>query len=69
MIFGFVAFLGILEEHLPIGKGSTDWEETCKVIKEVDFGGPLCLEVYSDEVKVAGMNMLRDYLTLQPSQG
>jgi sugar phosphate isomerase/epimerase len=58
-----------VDEHLPLGKGSINWEETCKVIKEVDYSGPLCLEVYSDEAKVAGMKLLREYLTQNSGQG
>jgi sugar phosphate isomerase/epimerase len=50
------------DEHLPIGKGSTNWQETCSVIKEVEFDGPLCLEVNSDDAKIDGMKILRDYL-------
>lgn len=56
------AGLGV-DEHLPLGKGSVDWKETCRVIRETEYSGPLCLEVYSDEAKVAGTNILRDYLT------
>jgi sugar phosphate isomerase/epimerase len=58
-----------VDEHLPLGKGSVNWEETCKVIKEVDYNGPLCLEVYSDEAKVAGMKLLGEYLTQNSGQG
>jgi sugar phosphate isomerase/epimerase len=57
------AGLGV-DEHLPVGKGSINWEETCKVIKEVEFGGPLCLEVNSNDAKLDGMKTLRDYLAL-----
>jgi sugar phosphate isomerase/epimerase len=59
------AGLGV-DEHLPLGKGSTNWEETCKAIKEVEFGGPLCLEVYSDDAKLDGMRILRGYLAGTP---
>ncbi len=57
-----------IDEHLPLGKGKINWEETCMVIKEVNYSGPLCLEVYSDEGKVAGMRLLREYLAQNSGQ-
>lgn len=51
-----------VDQHLPVGKGSIDWRRACKVIKGIDYTGPLCFEVYSDEEKIAGMKMLRRLL-------
>jgi len=50
------------DQHLPVGKGSIDWRSVCRVIKQVDYNGPLCFEVSADESKIDGMKILKRYL-------
>nr|MDO8098185.1 sugar phosphate isomerase/epimerase family protein [Candidatus Njordarchaeota archaeon] len=47
------------DQHLPVGQGSIDWRSVCKVIKRVDYNGPLCFEVSADKSKLDGMKMLK----------
>jgi sugar phosphate isomerase/epimerase len=50
------------DQHLPVGKGNIDWRKVCKVIKQVNYRGPLCFEVWADELKIDGMRILKQYL-------
>jgi sugar phosphate isomerase/epimerase len=47
---------GVSDDHLPIGKGSIDWQKSIEALKDIGFGGWVTVESYE------GVRQSLDYL-------
>ncbi len=49
---------GMQDEHLPLGKGKIDRKRVLRLLKKVNYNGPLNLEIYKDEEKIESKNYI-----------
>ncbi len=50
------------DDHLPLGKGSIDWNEALAAIKSVGYRGPAVLEIHSRGDTLAAISQSRGLL-------